>query len=303
MQAQLLEHVVTGPVRRHPGPQPAGKHAQGRGTVPGRRRGIEALHRGSRPLLVSLPHVGTALPDALRPRLLPRALDTEDTDWHLERLYGFVRDMGASLLVPRHSRYLVDLNRPPENQPMYPGANNTELCPTRFFTGDPLYRDGMAPTPDEVEHRVAQYWRPYHAALAGELDRLRAQHGHAVLFDGHSIRSELPWLFDGRLPDLNLGTASGASCASALQQALAAVLAGQTRHSHVVNGRFKGGHITRHYGRPADGLHAVQLEMAWSCCMNDAPDELPRFGWREDRAAEVRPTLRALVQAMLDFRP
>ncbi|MEO7243914.1 MAG: N-formylglutamate amidohydrolase, partial [Rubrivivax sp.] len=199
--------------------------------------GVFTLHRGTRPLLVSVPHVGTEIPPALAERLLPRAAHVEDTDWHLEPLYGFVREMGGSLLVPRYSRYVIDLNRPPENTPMYPGQNNTELVPTRFFTGEPLYRAGQAPTDAEVATRVQRYWRPYHNALAGELERLRAAHGRAVLLDGHSIASELPWLFDGKLPDLNLGTADGAACAPALREALCATLQAQGRFSHVVDGR------------------------------------------------------------------
>ena len=155
---------------------------------------IYTLHCGHRPLLVSLPHVGTLIPEALRPRLVERALLTEDTDWFLDRLYAFVTGLGASLIVPRHSRFVVDLNRPSDNRPMYAGANNTELCPTRFFTGDPVYRDGMAPDDAEIVQRVATYWQPYHDALAAELARLKVEHGHAVLFDGHSIKSELPWL-------------------------------------------------------------------------------------------------------------
>ncbi|MEO7151166.1 MAG: N-formylglutamate amidohydrolase, partial [Burkholderiaceae bacterium] len=196
------------------------------------------LHRGTRPLLVSLPHVGRAIPPELRDRYVDRAHAVEDTDWHLDALYGFVRELGASLLVPRLSRFVIDLNRPPEDAPMYPGVNNTELCPTRFFTGDPVYRDGRAPDAAEVRQRLDTYWHPYHAALQSELARIEAEHGHAVLFDGHSIKSELPWLFDGRLPDLNLGTASGTSCAPALRAALAGVLAAQDAYSQVVDGRF-----------------------------------------------------------------
>ncbi len=257
------------------------------------------LHRGSTPLLLSLPHVGTWIPEALEPRFVPRALQVEDTDWHLERLYAFARELGASVLVPRASRYVIDLNRPPENAPMYPGANNTELCPTRFFTGEALYRDGQAPDEDEVQQRLAHYWRPYHDALADELLRLRAQHGHALLWDGHSIKSRLPWLFEGTLWDLNLGTASGASCAPSLRTALMAVLGSQRRFSHVADGRFKGGHITRFYGRPAKGVHAVQMEMCWHCYM----DEAPPYAYREDRAAEVQPLLRRLLQTMIEWRP
>jgi N-formylglutamate deformylase len=257
------------------------------------------LHRGSRPLLVSLPHVGRAIPDDLHDRYVERALAVEDTDWFLDQLYGFVRELGASLLVPRLSRYVIDLNRPPENAPMYPGANNTELCPTRFFTGEALYRSGREPDAGEIERRREQYWRPYHAALQAELARLKSVHGHAVLFDGHSIKSELPWLFDGRLPDLNLGTADASSCAPGLRAALARVLASQTEFTQVIDGRFKGGHITRAYGRPADAVHAVQLEMCWRCYMAETPP------YRIDaaRAEKLQPVLGALLQTMLDWKP
>ena len=252
------------------------------------------LHRGTTPLLVSVPHVGTEIPADIAARLVPRALDTEDADWHLDRLYAFATEIGASLIVPRFARYVVDLNRPPENTPMYPGANNTELCPTRFFTGEALYRDGAVPDDAEVARRVAAYWRPYHDALAAELARLRAAHGHAVLFDGHSIQAELPWLFEGRLPDLNLGTVEGRSCDPALRERRAAVLQRHPAYSHVVDGRFKGGYITRHYGRPAQGWHAVQMEMCWHCYM------APPHHYDEARAAQVQPLLRALALAMIE---
>jgi N-formylglutamate deformylase len=257
------------------------------------------LHRGDAPLLISMPHVGTHLPDALKPRLVERALDVEDTDWHLDRLYAFAREMGASLLVPVASRIVVDLNRGSDNQPMYPGRNNTELCPTRFFTGDPIYRPGCAPDEAEIRERVARHWQPYHDALAGELQRLKAAHGHAVLFDAHSIKGELPWLFDGRLPDINLGTAEGRSCAASLRAAVHAVFQRQDRYSHVLDGRFKGGHITRQYGQPQQGVHAVQLEMAWRAYM----DEQPPWRWHEERTRAITPLLRELVQVMLDWRP
>jgi N-formylglutamate deformylase len=258
-----------------------------------------SLHRGHSPLLVSLPHVGTVIPDDQKSRYVERALGVEDTDWHLDQLYAFVCDMGASLIVPRHSRYVIDLNRPPEDAPMYAGVNNTELCPTRFFTGEPLYRPGMAPDAAEVSRRRDAFWRPYHDALDAELARLKAGHGHAILFDGHSIKSELPWLFDGRLPDLNLGTASGGSCAASLRSALAAELAQQSTFTHVVDGRFKGGHITRSRGRPRDGVHAVQLEMCWSTYMA----EQSPFQVDPGRAIAVAPVLRALVATMLAWRP
>ncbi len=260
---------------------------------------VYTLTRGTGPLLVSLPHVGTHIPEALRARFVDRALQVEDTDWHLDRLYAFAADLGASLLVPRCSRFVVDLNRPSDNQPMYAGSNNTELCPTRFFTGDPVYRDGQAPDAAEVQQRVASHWQPYHDALAAELARLKAAHGHVLLFDGHSIKSELPWLFDGQLPHMNLGTVGGTSCDAVLQAQVAAVFAAQSTYTHVLNGRFKGGHITRHYGRPADGVHAVQLEMCWRAYM----DETPPYRWHESRAAAVTPLLRRLVDTLLQWRP
>jgi N-formylglutamate deformylase len=260
---------------------------------------IYTLHRGTRPLLVSVPHCGSEIPAELRDPYVTRALALEDTDWHLDRLYDFVRDLGASLLVPRYSRYVIDLNRPPDNAPMYPGANNTELAPTRFFSGDPLYRTGRAPDDAETARRRERYWRPYHAALGTELARLKAGHGHVVLFDAHSIRAELPWLFEGRLPDLNVGTAGGASCAPALRSLLTGVLAAQTQFSFVVDGRFKGGYITRHYGRPGDAVHAVQLEMCWHCYMSEAAP----YPWDEAHATRVQPVLRTLVEAILKWRP
>ena len=260
---------------------------------------VYTLHQGSTPLLLSLPHVGTLIPPDLQPLLVPRALALEDTDWHLADVYSFARSLGASVLVPHHSRYLIDLNRPPQNAPMYPGANNTGLCPTTFFTGEALYRDGCAPTEAQVLQRLATCWQPYHDALAAELARLKAQHGHAVLWDGHSIQSQLPWLFDGRLPDLNMGTADGSSCAPSLRRALMAVLAAQTQFSHVTDGRFKGGYITRQYGRPQDGVHAVQLEKCWSTYMLEAPP------WQLDpaRTGQLTPVLQRLLQTMLDWRP
>jgi N-formylglutamate deformylase len=257
------------------------------------------LHRGRTPLLVSLPHVGTQIPPDQQPRYVPRALETEDTDWYLDKLYAFVTELGASLLVPRYNRYLIDLNRPPENTPMYEGTNNTELCPTRFFTGEPLYRAGQAPDDAEIQRRVRTHWQPYHATLRGELDRLKAEHGYVLLYDGHSIQSQLPWLFEGTLPDLNLGTADGEACAPELRDALAGVLAAQTRYSHVVDGRFKGGYITRHYGQPQHGVHAVQMEKCWRTYM---PESLPTR-WDDTIAQQVQPLLRQLLQTMLAWKP
>ncbi|MFM2067547.1 MAG: hypothetical protein RLZZ584_2456, partial [Pseudomonadota bacterium] len=242
-------------------------------TTAPRRERIETpaytLTRGHTPLLLSLPHVGTAIPAELQHLYVPAALAVPDTDWLLDEVYAFAHELGASVLVPRLSRYVIDLNRPPGNAPMYPGVNNTELCPTRAFTGQPLYYPGCAPDEAQIQERLARWWQPYHQALEGEIARLHTVHGHALLWDGHSIRDELPWLFEGRLPHLNLGTVDATSCDARLRAALMAVLAGQQQFSHVTDGRFKGGSITRRHGRPQAGVHAVQLEMCWSTYMDE----------------------------------
>jgi len=255
---------------------------------------IYTLHHGSAPLLVSLPHDGSAIPEALAARMVPAARGAPDTDWHVSRLYAFARELGASLLVPRYSRYVIDLNRPRDDTSLYPGQNTTGLCPMVRFSGEPVYRDGEAPDADEVAARIETYWRPYHEALTGELQRLRALHGRVVLWEGHSIRGEVPFLFEGRLPDLNLGTASGASCSPVLQRKLEAVLTAQSRYDWVANGRFKGGHITRHYGDPAAGVDAVQLEVSQRIYMDEAS-----FAYDEDKAPRAQAMIRSLLEATL----
>jgi N-formylglutamate deformylase len=255
---------------------------------------IFTLHRGSAPLLISLPHDGTEIPDALRARLTPQALRVPDTDWHVAKLYAFARELDASIIVPRYSRYVVDLNRPPDGAALYPGRTETGLCPTITFAGEPIYLPGQEPGADEIQSRVETYWKPYHRKLAETLERLLGRQGRVVLWEGHTIRSEVPVLFDGRLPDFNLGTADGASCASALTERLAAVLARQDRYTHVVDGRFKGGYITRHYGNPARAINAIQLELAQHVYMDEAT-----FAYDAEKAAPVQALIRELLKACL----
>ena len=253
------------------------------------------LHRGTVPLLVSLPHDGTALPPDLSARMTEAARGVPDTDWHVSRLYDFARGLGASVLVPEYSRYVIDLNRPPDDASLYPGQNTTGLCPMVRFSGDPVYLPGQEPSEDEVRARVQRYWRPYHDALRTELERLHAQHGRALLWEGHSIRGQgLPFLFEGRLPDLNLGTANGASCSPIMQAKLEAVLSAQSGYDWVANGRFKGGHITRHYGDPARGIDAVQLEISQRNYMDE-----DSFEYDASRAARLQALLRDLLGAAL----
>ncbi|WP_166206510.1 N-formylglutamate deformylase [Cognatiluteimonas telluris] len=253
------------------------------------------LHHGTAPLLVSLPHDGSEIPADIAARMHASARRAPDTDWHVARLYAFARDLGASVLVPRHSRYVVDLNRPPDDVSLYPGQNTTGLCPIVQFSGEPVYvDDDQHPTPAEIQARVERYWRPYHAALAGELQRLRAQHPRVVLWEGHSIRGECPFLFDGRLPDFNLGTAGGGSCSPALQDTLVSILSRTDGYDFVANGRFKGGYITRHYGDPANGIDAVQLEISQRTYMDE-----DSFAWDDARAAGTQRVLRTLLESVL----
>lgn len=258
---------------------------------------IFRLERGTAPLLISIPHLGTRLPDDLDPVYSDEAFQTGDTDWHLDRLYAFARALGASVLGARVSRYVIDLNRPSTGESLYPGQTTTGLCPTETFKGVPLYRPGLEPDAAEVARRVQTYWQPYHQALSDELARLRARHGHVLLWEAHSIASVLPRLFDGKLPDLNFGTHSGQACRPELLEAVLQPLQ-TTRNpglTHVVNGRFKGGYITRHYGQPDQGVSAIQLEMCQSLYM----DETAPFGYRADRAARVEPLLGELLQEAL----
>ncbi|HEY9066665.1 MAG TPA: N-formylglutamate deformylase [Burkholderiaceae bacterium] len=248
--------------------------------------------------MVSFPHAGTDIPDELAQRMTPEALQRADVDWHLPRLYAFAAGLGATLIAARYARHVIDLNRPPEDTSLYPGQDVTGLLPTDTFRKEPLYKPGQGPRDGEAAERVELYWRPYHDALRAELDRLRALHGSVVLWDAHSIASVMPRFFDGKLPDLNLGTDDGRSCAPALQAAAEAVIASQAEFTHVSNGRFKGGHITRFYGDPARGVHALQLEM----CQCTYMDETAPFAYRSDLAARVQPLLERMLNAVLEAR-
>lgn len=260
---------------------------------------IYALTRGEAPLLVSFPHAGTAIPPELEARMTPAALQRADVDWHLPLLYAFARGLGATLLAARHARHVIDLNRPPEDESLYPGQDVTGLVPIDTFRKEPLYRDGERPGPAEVQARIARYWQPYHDTLRAELERLRARHGHVVLWEAHSICSVLPRFFAGKLPDLNLGTAEGRACAPAVQAAVEAEMRAQATFTHVSNGRFKGGYITRHFGQPEQGIHALQLEM----CQCTYMDETAPFAYRPDLAARVQPLLERMLHAAVDARP
>jgi len=255
---------------------------------------IYSLHRGTSPLFVSLPHDGTALPDDIAARMTPAARRVPDTDWHVSRLYAFARELGASMIVPKCSRYVVDLNRPPDDASLYPGQNTTGLCPLVQFSGEPIYLPGRDPSPVDISARVSRYWRPYHEALATEIARIRTEHGRVVLWEGHSIRSVVPFLFVGRLPDFNLGTANGVSCSPQLQRSLSGVLEAQRQYTFIVNGRFKGGYITRQYGKPEGGVGAVQLELAQCNYMDE-----DSFDYDEPKAKATQQIIGKLLRRCL----
>ncbi|QGU88269.1 N-formylglutamate deformylase [Erwinia sorbitola] len=249
---------------------------------------------GSLPLLLSIPHAGTMLTPEVEAGLSAAAQGLCDTDWHIPQLYDFAREMGVSVLVGNYSRFVIDLNRPPDNQALYTTAT-TGLYPETLFDGTPTFAPGKTPTAAQRDSYLHQIWQPYHEKIQQELARIRQQFGYALLFDAHSIASVIPRLFDGRLPDLNLGTNDGASCSEAIAQQLTACCAAQSRYSWVLNGRFKGGYITRAYGKPQDNQHAIQLELAQCNYM----DEQPPFNWRGDKAASLQPLLKQLIETML----
>ncbi|MBA4089216.1 MAG: N-formylglutamate deformylase [Sphingobium sp.] len=216
---------------------------------------------GDAPLVIGLPHTGTDIPAELEDRFVSAWLARKDADWWIDRLYAFAADMGATMVRTRLSRSVIDCNRDPSGQSLYPGQTTTGLCPTETFDGEPLYHVGQEPDEMEIAHRRTAYFNPYHAALSAELDRLHALHGKVVLYDAHSIRSHVPRLFDGQLPQYNIGTDGGTTCDPVLEEAVVGTV-GAIGRNHVLNGRFRGGWTTRHYGRPAEGYHAIQMELA-----------------------------------------
>lgn len=256
---------------------------------------VYRLKRGNAPLVVSMPHAGTVVPEWLQPRLRPEALNLPDTDWHLDRLYSFLGELDVTCITANYSRYVIDLNRPQDDASLYPGQNTTGLCPLESFEGQPLYKRDSAPDTAEILARVDAYWRPYHRALVNELARLKEQHDQVVLWDAHSIRSYLPRFFDGELPCLNLGTAGGAACAAEIASCAVEQASG-TGYSWVLNGRFQGGYVTRHYGNPSAGIHAIQMEISQRAYMRESRHH-PEFD--DAQAAPLRGHLRTMLEALI----
>lgn len=251
------------------------------------------VRQGEGPIVLGLPHTGTDVPPDIWARLNARGQALADTDWHIHRLYDGLLPSVTTVRTPVH-RYVIDVNRGPDDASLYPGQNTTGLCPLTDFDGQPIYRDGAAPTAGEVASRRSAYHAPYHAALSAELARVQARHGAVILYDCHSIRSEIPFLFSGRLPDFNIGTDGTQTCAPVVEDTVTAISGAAEGYRHVVNGRFRGGWTTRAYGQPHAGMHAIQMELAQCTYM----DETPPWGWNDALAAALRTHLSDILSAL-----
>jgi len=263
-----------------------------------------AVHHGDAALIVSFPHTGTEIPPDIESRLVSPWLARKDADYWVDVLYDFAHEAGATTVRTALSRTVVDVNRDPSGASLYPGQATTGLCPTQTFDGEPLYQAGAEPDAAEIERRKRDYFVPYHEHLASEAERLRAKHGRVVIYDAHSIRSRVPRLFDGVLPQFNIGTNNGASCDAALTAGVEKICAASAFTS-VTNGRFRGGWITRHYGQPANGVHALQMELAMRGYLQEPPGTLSERNWPapldDAHAATLRVALRDILDHCLKF--
>lgn len=256
-----------------------------------------SLQRGNLPLILAMPHSGAYVPDDIFETFNETGQTLADTDWHIPRLYdGLIEDV--TIIQAHFHRYVIDPNRPPDGKSLYPGQNTTGLCPLINFENDLIYKPGLEPCAQEIEFRRAFFHQPYHDLINQEIERLRSHHGYAVLYDCHSIRSEISYLFDGKLPDLNIGTFDGRSCHSSFTENAMNICLDQTEFSTVLNGRFKGGWTTRHYGQPYNHIHAIQMEL----CQSTYMEEKPPWTYRADRADRIRPILKDLLEAIIETK-
>ena len=259
---------------------------------------VVTVREASSPLLVSFPHSGTAVPSAIEQQFTAAGRSLIDTDWHVPKLYDFLKELPVSTISANYSRYVIDVNRSPQGTALYPGQNETELCPTSTFGKQPIYLLGKAPDTEEIERRKQHYWRAYHQALTEQLTRIKKTHGYALLWDAHSIAAEVPRFFEGVLPDLNLGSAGGQSCDETLSANLLSMMT-DSDYTSVHNGRFKGGYITRHYGSPASDIHAVQMEISQQIYLSNSSN----YEYDRARANKLGRLLKKMVSVMLDYSP
>ena len=245
-------------------------------------------------MLISMPHNGQKIPTNIADTMTAKGLSVADTDWYIDKLYDFASAMGIYIIKPNYSRYVIDLNRSPNGEILYAGADNTELCPTTAFDSSPLYLENAQPTPAEIAHRINHYWQPYHQALSQTLDQLKQKYHKVVLLDAHSIRSHVPRFFEGQLPDFNFGTGEGISCSEQLLTDIESI--DLFPYSGISNGRFKGGYITRTYGDPKNNIHAIQLELSQNTYLDESTN-----AYNEKKAAQVKIHLKSFVECLLNF--
>jgi formiminoglutamase len=257
------------------------------------------IRQGTSPVILGFPHTGTELPPAIWERLNDNGRILADTDWHIHQLYNGLLDGATSVRATFH-RYVIDANRDPQGISLYPGQNTTGLVPDTDFDGKSIWKDGEAPTDQDIADRLADFHAPYHAALAAEIERVKAIHGVAILYDCHSIRSHIPFLFEGKLPDFNIGTDMGRTCDSAIEQAAVTAAAAADGYDSILNGRFKGGWTTRHYGKPGTGVHAIQMELAQSTHLST---ETPPFAYDPTKAERLRVHLKDILVRISQTAP
>ena len=256
------------------------------------------ISRGDAPLILAIPHAGMFVPDDMTTRFNETGCQLADADWYVDRLYrGLISDV--TTVRANFHRYVIDANRDPSGASLYRGQNTTGLCPMTDFHGEPIYEKGCTPSPDEIKARLLAFHAPYHEALTAEIDRVRETHGVAILYDCHSIRSEIPYLFDGALPDFNIGTFNGQSCDKRIEQSVSEICAGAVNYSSVVNGRFQGGWTTRHYGKPDKAVHAIQMELAQKTYLREGT----RPVWDEEQSEKLRPVLKRILTALIELAP
>jgi len=248
---------------------------------------------GDGPLLLAQPHGGNEIPDSILARLNHHGLARADTDWHISHLYADLLS-DATIVSTSIHRYVIDANRDPADESLYPGQNTTSLCPTTTFDGDEIYLDGQAPSRDEINQRQQLYHQPYHDALREQLERIHQRFGYAILYDCHSIRSLVPYLFEGQLPDFNIGTNNGGSCDAVIESAVHSACIRASEYRTVSNDRFKGGWTTRHYGEPGRGFHAIQMELAQCNYMVEAPP----WHYLDDKADNLRVILGDILKTL-----
>ncbi|MFT5506257.1 MAG: N-formylglutamate deformylase [Gammaproteobacteria bacterium] len=256
------------------------------------------INQGDSPLILAQPHGGTEVPESIWPRLNETGQALADPDWHISKLYAGLLDDVTSVSTRIH-RYVIDANRNPSDESLYPGQNTTGLCPTTTFDGIPIYKEGESPSPEEVNERQQQYHQPYHDALRNEIERIKQKHGYVILYDCHSIRSNIPYLFEGRLPDFNIGTVNGTSCDPSIENNVLVECQKADLYSNIINGRFKGGWTTRHYGIPAENYHAIQMELTQSTYMQ----EFEPWDYDPDKASKIRPVLASILKSLLNALP